>query len=381
MANIVQLQLRGFQSHVDTTVSLVPGLNVITGPSDSGKTAIIRAVRWVAFNEPAGEAFIHPAVGKAEVTLTLDNGTSITKRRQSRRTIYILNEPNREPQTFEKAEVPDEVTSALGIREYTFGDFAAVLNIAYQLEAPFLISEPASAGAKVLGKLAGTEVVDLAIKSAGSQYRAASSDRQQATKERDQLNVELLDYTRLDEIKTFQQSAERLFQETAALNIRRDKLTALAEDYDRATLDAKRATQSVIRLADVPELVERCAEIESVHQRLQALQSYWVQWQRAKQVLDQTTQTIEKLTQLPEAEYLLAETQIKNQQLSQLKALWDKYDAAKNTYDNYSARLKEADKEEQSTRQELEALWASLDVCPLCELPIKEDRHGHSRQT
>ncbi len=59
MPYIKKVRIQGFQSHLDSTFTLSPGLNVITGPSDAGKTAIIRALRWLAFNEPQGEAFIH----------------------------------------------------------------------------------------------------------------------------------------------------------------------------------------------------------------------------------------------------------------------------------------------------------------------------------
>jgi exonuclease SbcC len=380
MANITHLRLEGFQSHVNTNMELGPGLNVITGPSDSGKTAIIRAVRWIAFNEPTGEAFIHPAVGEATVTLTLDTGVTISKHRCRGRTTYILAEPNREPQTYEKAEVPEEVTAALGISEYKFGDFSAVLNIAYQLEAPFLISEPASAGAKVLGKLAGTEAVDLAIKSAASQYRTANADRQQAIKERDQLNVELLEYLHLDDLKTFQESAEKLFQMTVRLNFRRDKLITLQSDYTRATEDVERATRHVGRLAQVPALIERSTEIEIFHRIFEKLQELRRQWQQAQGQLQQAERTLEKLARIPYALRLLTAAEGESRRLKRLQDLADEYAAAKENWEAARSRFKRADQEEHSCRRELDALWASLEVCPLCELPVKESsRHGHSK--
>lgn len=56
---IQEVTIEGYQSHTNSTFRLSPGLTVITGPSDAGKTAIIRALRWFAFNEPTGEAFLH----------------------------------------------------------------------------------------------------------------------------------------------------------------------------------------------------------------------------------------------------------------------------------------------------------------------------------
>jgi predicted phosphodiesterase len=47
-----RLVLENFQSHLRTELKLVPGLNVILGESNQGKSAIIRALHWLLFNEP-----------------------------------------------------------------------------------------------------------------------------------------------------------------------------------------------------------------------------------------------------------------------------------------------------------------------------------------
>ena len=54
---IQEVTIEGYQSHTNSTFCLSPGLTVITGPSDAGKTAIIRALLWFACNAPTGEAF------------------------------------------------------------------------------------------------------------------------------------------------------------------------------------------------------------------------------------------------------------------------------------------------------------------------------------
>ncbi len=58
MKAIKELHIREFQSHEATALQFHPGLNVLVGPSDSGKSAIVRALRWCLHNEPRGEAFI-----------------------------------------------------------------------------------------------------------------------------------------------------------------------------------------------------------------------------------------------------------------------------------------------------------------------------------
>src|SRR5205085_9883685 len=50
--SITELEIKGYQSHEDTKIAFTGGLNAIVGPSDSGKSAILRALRFVLYNEP-----------------------------------------------------------------------------------------------------------------------------------------------------------------------------------------------------------------------------------------------------------------------------------------------------------------------------------------
>ena len=52
MRYVRRITLENFQSHKHTEMEFGPELNVIVGPSDSGKSAIIRALKWVMYNEP-----------------------------------------------------------------------------------------------------------------------------------------------------------------------------------------------------------------------------------------------------------------------------------------------------------------------------------------
>ncbi|WP_035425703.1 AAA family ATPase, partial [Halalkalibacterium ligniniphilum] len=58
MNTINTVRLENFQSHLDTSIDFSTGLNVIVGQSDSGKTSILRAIRWVLYNQPRGTDFM-----------------------------------------------------------------------------------------------------------------------------------------------------------------------------------------------------------------------------------------------------------------------------------------------------------------------------------
>jgi chromosome segregation protein len=83
------LTLKGFKSFADpTTIELEPGITVVVGPNGSGKSNVVDAVAWVLGAQGpkvvrstkmddvifAGTSK-RPALGRAEVSLTIDNGS------------------------------------------------------------------------------------------------------------------------------------------------------------------------------------------------------------------------------------------------------------------------------------------------------------------
>lgn len=173
MKSIKQIEIVNFQSHAHTTVEFCPAghLTVITGDSDSGKTAILRTLRWVFYNSPQGTDFIRVGCSSAKVTVTMSDGWSVTRLRTPSKNQYIVTHSNGNDQTYEGFgnNVPVEVQSALGVAPVDVEGMDLKLNIAEQLDGPFLGNNmAASFRAKVLGKLAGTEDVDVANKQLGT---------------------------------------------------------------------------------------------------------------------------------------------------------------------------------------------------------------------
>lgn len=335
MANILAVRIQGFQSHTDSLINLGPGLNVITGPSDSGKTSVIRAVRWVAFNEPQGEAFVNETVGEALVTLHMDNGLLINKRRKKGKTSYLLQmNPNDEGSLFEKSEVPEEIKTALGITKQSFGDFVTALNFAFQLEAPFLISETASAGAKILGKLAGTEAVDLAVKSVSKDTYQARQERQQGEKDVAKINTQLLEYADLDQLKNQLEAVEYLTGEVerdvhTLENLREQsgKLAALQDSIDIFSL-------RLDKLAHVPELETDLKDIEKAQERYDTLLDLFSKCAALDQKLSALTVEIKKYTDLEESSLLLEAVNNDDTRLSSLTSFTIGYQKYKNEVNN-----------------------------------------------
>ena len=255
---IQEVTIEGYQSHVHSTFRLSPGLTVITGPSDAGKTAIIRALRWFAFNEPTGEAFLHTirnpdgtvkeAVDQVKVSVTFDNGVTVTKTRRKGKTTYTHSLL---PTAWEKAEIPPEIKETLGLVKQQYGDFETCLNFAFQLDAPFMLSESASVGAKVLGKLAGTEIVDKSISEVNKKTHQTRTDISYADKQLGEIDVSLTEYFDLDQNDAFLTAAEAAFMKLKEDQGRYTELAALMDTYQKNTERRITFFDEVERLAGV----------------------------------------------------------------------------------------------------------------------------------
>lgn len=181
MKSIKQVTITNFQSHANTTVEFSPAgnLTVVTGDSDSGKTSILRALRWLFYNQPQGTEFIRVGCSSAKVTATTDDGWSVTRLRTPSKNQYIITHPSGDEQVYEGFgnNMPSAVWQVLGVAPAYVGDMDLKLNIAEQLDGPFLgNSIAASFRAKVLGKLAGTEDVDVANKQLGTDIYRGDQD-------------------------------------------------------------------------------------------------------------------------------------------------------------------------------------------------------------
>jgi exonuclease SbcC len=114
---IKALFIRNFQSHKNSNLEFVPGVNVIVGLSSSGKSAILRALRWLIWNRPLGNEFRSNwgGVTHVEAHLGFHSGHSDkVSRIKDKDEVYFGNKI--EHKAF-RSEVPEEVQKIFNIGE------------------------------------------------------------------------------------------------------------------------------------------------------------------------------------------------------------------------------------------------------------------------
>ena len=255
MNTIKKLTIENFQSHQRTVIDLAPAgqLTIITGRSRSGKTAIIRALRWLLYNDPRGVSVASSKPGSQEalnnneksgycrvgasfirVTAEMESGHKVIRERTAATNRYKIIAPGAtEPITFEGFgdNVPLEIQELTGVRPIRIDDKNVNLNLSEQLDSQFLGSKSMSAPAraKVLGKLAGTEEIDYAGKQLGTDLFRRGQDERRLAENLKELDEKIAKYDYLPDMKRRIDTLEQLMAKVKTVQARRDELAGLKE--------------------------------------------------------------------------------------------------------------------------------------------------------
>ncbi|SHH51627.1 AAA family ATPase [Tepidibacter thalassicus] len=209
MKYIKEINIKNFQSHKETNLKFVNGLNTIIGESDKGKSAIIRAIRWVILNEPQGNGMVRQGTNECSVTITLNDNTKITrikklsgKKKITSKNIYIIQYPDGSVSENENFGVDSlqEVLNACGMKILKIDkDLTEIPNFLFQLEAPFLISSNGSARSKTIGKLINANLFDSAIRDIKNDILDIGRKLKEKSNEYETLNEQLKKYDDIEE--------------------------------------------------------------------------------------------------------------------------------------------------------------------------------------
>jgi exonuclease SbcC len=103
LKKISQIHIKNFQNHEDTVIELSDGLNILTGTSDSGKTAIYRALEYIYLMGAEGygswdTTWVQHGASYATILLTFDDGTKLLRiKGDSKNEIYLFKDDDDEP--------------------------------------------------------------------------------------------------------------------------------------------------------------------------------------------------------------------------------------------------------------------------------------------
>jgi exonuclease SbcC len=286
---IKSLHIQNFQSHQNTELELSNGVNAIVGPSDSGKTAIIRALRWLVWNRPLGDEFRSNWGGNTVVHLDIKSET-ISRVKTKKDNCYLIEDclektENRFDARFDaiKADVPEEVVRALNMNE---------INLQQQLDAPFLLSDsPGEVGAH-FNRIAHLDVIDIGTKNVQSWTRQIEQDIRSGESHLKQQQEELKNYDHLDKLEKEVEVLESLDQQRSSLWQRIGQLQKLIKSIDEiesiieqssVLLKGERLIIDTLKLYEQKH--EQDEKINQLTRHIRSIKSIDNMWQVKKQHL------------------------------------------------------------------------------------------------
>jgi len=303
-----KITLKNIQTHEDLTLEFGPGLNVIHGSTDSGKTAVLRGLLWAALNDGNGDKLLKNNNGAKEcsVELTLD-GHTIRRSWSKSANTYSMDGVNF---SAFRTSVPAAIAEVVNMD---------AINVQRRRDVPFMVYWKATDNAQQFSQMLDIDEIDRSINAINKDVR----EGQQAVN-----NLEdnlLLSKQKLDALGWVDEAMEE-FKHLEALNATIDdhkaKLqvyTRLYDDY-RINANAAKAIQcSMAALEDVTAIIEVYNNIVQLSKNKQSLsktcEMYTAEYRRCtalKSAEEGYTELVTLLSDVTRAKNIMVEREVFN---------------------------------------------------------------------
>lgn len=262
---IKSLLVRDFQSHQNSELEFVPGVNIVCGLSQSGKTALLRALNWVLNNRPLGDGFIRSGTKEVSVAVVVrrnkkDLGILRVKgEKDSNYTIVNVSRKKDDPtedlifRAF-GSDVPKEVKDIFNLSD---------INIQDQLSPYFLVLDSPGQVALYIRQVSNLEKIDKIISIISGKVRTTSQDMERVKTDLAVTDVELKELQEIDleSFKRWLDEVEDLLQDEAKvggdIRILGENLRDLEEVQDRLS------QLNQVDFVYLSNILSECKDLES----------------------------------------------------------------------------------------------------------------------
>ena len=261
------IKIQNFQKHTKLKIEL-DRITSFCGESDLGKSAIIRALRWVCLNQPQGDGFITDGASGVHVQLVAEEHT-IGRKRTKNENLYRLD--GEDYKSFGSG-IPDPIQQILNVSE---------INFQGQHDPPFWLSLSPGEVSRQLNAIVDLGIIDKALAGIKSKVRSATetvkvcNERlKQAETKRDDLawvkdcQEEFTKVQELDATRTHRRA------KAGQLRTMRDNLHALEQTRHKASSQAL-ASQNLVKLGarlidgkrqvgDLQRIISECRRLQQI---------------------------------------------------------------------------------------------------------------------
>lgn len=256
---IKKIHIENFQCHKDTTIHLHQGLNIFVGLSNHGKTAIVRAIRWVTENRPSGNSFRSNWGGKTKVLLRTNDGVVI--RAKGKSSYYKVG--NLVLQAMGQ-QVPEEVSRLLKWSD---------VNIQHQMDSHFLLSRSAGEVSRFFNSVINLEVIDRSMSNINSMISELRKSLQESKEERVELRRELFHYDRLPDLQNRVETLKRIALRVSGVEKEITLLESSVKDLEEIEGVIEKLSECTGLLSSAEPILSLIKKIDSVVSAIENLEA------------------------------------------------------------------------------------------------------------
>jgi len=351
---IKSVSIQNFQSHAKTELDFHEGVNVIVGTTDGGKTAIIRALRWLIWNRPSGDALRSRWGGATNVQLETEEG--VITRSKDKIDKYTLRLKGQEDIEFKAigTSVPTEIQRVLNISE---------INLQNQHDSTFLLSDTPGAVATHFNKVARLDRIDSATSAINGWIRGLKSDVSHLETD---IATEKAKLPQFENLEKFEIEIEALEQMEGKAVTMRSRYSTLEKDIVRIT-NLEKEIETLTPLLGLEKLVT--SVLDDITKRDQ-LQTQVDELQTVIDDLEELNEKEEAAKELMPLEPLVLSLLDKYKQLRELKKTKSQLQYLLNQVnlvdDDIVTTGNNVTKLETKFHKEMP------DICPLCDTILKK---------
>ena len=272
-----QIVLENFQSHEHSIFDISEGLNIFTGESSNGKSAVMRAMRWLIDNQGKSqrESFIRHGADFAKVTALFDNGKMIS------RIIHTQAHKDNGWEIYDPAtgETHAGNTRMLGEIQEHFGFTKIQYDVNDELDVNFMNQGDgwyfigdhvtASKRAKIIGAIFGTHYTDAVMRDLERDLRKIRQESKVREEDVDKLQKKIDEFDYLDEFENRLHQVEKLVSKLGKLDDKKkivDNLITMSTDLNE---QEKHLKDVLIKSKGLTEASNKMIELERTYSHYQ----------------------------------------------------------------------------------------------------------------
>lgn len=381
-----QLEIKDFENHEHTIIDFSDGLNLICGRSNTGKTAIIRALKLVCFNEFSPQS-VRVGSNKCCVKLKTDKGF-VQVERGPKINEWTVERNGEEPISFSKPgkQILPEVAEVTGLDVINLGERDIKPNIMDQLEGHFLLAEmegqnvSGSFRAQVIDEISGLAGMESLIKEISLDATRLAKEIKAGEKRIKELSEQKHDESLIDKERETVDKAEAYLKEA---DDGFDIALEAEQLYDDVNMAKKAVLETEERLKEIPDCEQALSFLDEadgfskdIEKATEIIESY----ESSKSELKKTKKALSNIPDTSKVNPLLDDAcetyKLANLGDDLISDLIDVCDDVEELEEKTSLN----DKNLEELNHLLKEAVEKVDLCPICLKPVHAGCDAHKRQ-